>query len=150
MCYNYEIGETKSLMNRSLIFIAILGFILSCLRCAFCSEGQIVRAKTEGSIYAYSNNDIPEVFFFPKDKARWDGTKVTMREWYMLTNLQKEKFVSEYLGELEKQYQDTMEALGLDYLKALDLFSYYSNEKTQSEPSTKVIDLLLKGQGIKQ
>ena len=42
-----------------------------------------------------------------------------MREWYMLTDLQKEKFVSEYLGELKKQYQGAMEALGLDYLKAL-------------------------------
>ena len=72
-----------------------------------------------------------------------------MREWYMLTDLQKEKFVSEYLGELKKQYQGAIEALGLDYMKALDLFSYYSNEKAQGQPSTKVIDLLLKGQGVK-
>ena len=136
-------------MKRLFIFIFITGLILCCGRCAVSSEGEVAQAKTEGSIYSYNNNDIPEVFFFPKEKARWDGTKVTMREWYMLTDMQKEKFVSEYLGELKKQYQGAMEALGLDYLKALDLFSYYSNEKVQSQPSTKVIDLLLKGQGIK-
>ena len=136
-------------MKKSLISILIAGLIISSGAYAVSSEGDISPADTEGSIYSYSNNDIPEVFFFPKEMARWDGTKVTMREWYMLTDLQKEKFVSEYLDELKKQYQGAIEALGLDYLKALDLFSYYSNEKAQGQPSTKVIDLLLKGQGIK-
>ena len=134
-------------MKQLLISIFISGLFLCCGRSAISYEGEVTHAKTEGSIYAYSDNDIPEVFFFPKEKARWDGTKVTMREWYMLTDLQKEKFVSEYLSELKKQYQGAVEAMGLDYLKALDLFSYYSNEKTQGQPSTKVIDLLLEGQG---
>ncbi len=105
-----------------------------------------VPSKSEGSIYSYSESDIPEVFFFPKDRARWDGSKVTMREWYMLTDMQKEKFVSEYLGELHKDYRGAVEVLGLDYLKALNLFSYYSNDKTLNEPSTKFVDLLIKGQ----
>lgn len=136
-------------MKNLFVSIMILGLLLSCPRCAFCAEAKVERTKTEGSIYSYSDNDVPEIFFFPKEKARWDGAKVTMSEWYMLTDLQKEKFVSEYLGELKKQYMGAVEAMGLDYLKALDLFSYYSNEKTRSQPSTKVIDLLLKGQGIK-
>ena len=128
------------------IFLIASAMILYSSACASSEEVKIFSAKSEGSIYSYSDSNIPEVFFFPKEKARWDGTKVTMSEWYMLTDLQKEKFVSEYLGELKKQYQGAMEALGLDYLKALDLFSYYSNEKARSQPSTKVIDLLLEGQ----
>lgn len=104
-------------------------------------------AVVEGSIYSYREDDVPEVFFFPKEKARWDGTRVTMREWYMLTDLQKERFVSEYLGELKKQYNGAMEILGLDYLNALNVFSEYANEKIQRQPSAKVIDLLLEGQG---
>lgn len=114
---------------------------------AFPADGLVqVSSKSEESIYSYSDSNIPEVFFFPKDRARWDGSKVTMREWYMLTDLQKEKFVSEYLGELRKDYQGAMEVLGLDYLKALNLFSNYSNDKTLNEPSTKFVDLLIKGQ----
>ena len=128
------------------IFMLISGLVFCCGTCAFCDGAGTSPAKTEGSIYSYSENDIPEVFFFPKEKARWDGTKVTMCEWYMLTDLQKEKFVSEYLGEMKKQYQGAIEALGLDYLQALNLFSYYSNEKAQNEPSTKFIDLLIQGQ----
>ena len=133
-------------MNKLLTILFISGLLFSCREAVFCDEIQAPSAKTEGSIYAYSNNDVPEVFFFPKEKARWDGTKVTMREWYMLSDLQKEKFISEYLGELKKQYQCAMEVLGLDYLKALNLFSDYSNEKAQAQSPAKIIDLIVKGQ----
>ena len=132
-------------MKKTFAIILVFGFIFCINGSAFCGD-EAPSNNAEGSIYAYSESNIPEIFFFPKEKARWDGTKVTMREWYMLTDLQKEKFVSEYLGELKKQYQGALEALGLDYLKALDIFSYYSNEKAQGQPSTKVIDLLLEGQ----
>ena len=110
-------------------------------------EARPLSGRTEGTLYSYGEDDTPEVFFFPKEKARWDGTKVTMREWYMLAELQKEAFVAEYIGELKKQYKAAVEVAGLDYLRALDLFSFYSNEKTLNEPSTKFIDKLLGGQG---
>jgi len=100
------------------------------------------------TLYAYDENNMPEVFFFPPEKAKWDGYKVTMKEWYLLTKLQKEKFIAEYLGELKKQYSASLEAVGMeDYLKALNLFSYYSNEKAVNEPSTKFVNDLLVAQG---
>jgi hypothetical protein len=120
-------------------------FLLGCSSCAFC-EAILTAGEAEGSLYSYSADDPPGVFFFPKEKARWDGNNITMREWYMLTDLQKEKFITEYLGEMQEECRGIMEILGLDYLKALNLFSYYANEKAQREPSTKVIDLLIEGQ----
>ena len=138
-------------MSKAYMSVMISALLLCCgLSCAFCEEPQTSHAGTEGSIYSYGDDDIPEVFFFPKEKARWDGAKVTLREWYMLTEPQKERFVSEYFAEMKKDYQGVIEVLGLDYLKALDLFSYYSNEKAQSRPSVKVIDLLIEGQGGKK
>lgn len=99
-------------------------------------------------LYEYDETNPPEVFFFPPEKARWNGYKVTMKEWYLLTDLQKERFVSEYMGELRRQYSATLEVMGLDdYMRALNLFSYYSNDKTMSEPSTKFIDKILSAQG---
>ena len=56
----------------------------------------------EDTLLKYDENDMPEVFFFPPEKARWNGYKITMREWYVLTDLQKERFVSEYLNELRE------------------------------------------------
>lgn len=99
------------------------------------------------SIYSYSQNNIPEVFFFPKERARWDGAKVTMREWYMLTEKQKEKFITEYLEEMGSKYKTNVDVMGVDYLEALNIFSSYSNDRILREPSTKFIDILLSGQG---
>lgn len=99
------------------------------------------------SMYAYDEDDIPEVFFFPKEKARWDGSMVTMREWYMLTDRQKERFITEYLWQLQDEYKKYIEVMSSDYLKALNIFSYYSDDSTLREPSTKFIDILLNGQG---
>jgi len=133
-------------MKKCLVFMILILSVFY-LSMSFCEEQKTGSATTEGSIYSYSENDIPKVFFFPKDKARWDGNKVTMKEWYMLTDLQKERFVSEYLGELKKQYQAASGIIGLeDYLRALNLFSYYSNDKSLNEPSVKFIDKLLEAQ----
>lgn len=129
---------------RTIIFLA-LSLLLSgaCL-----AEEQEPPANSGEALYAYDENNPPEVFFFPPEKAKWDGYKVTMKEWYLLTKLQKEKFISEYFGELKNQYSASIEAAGLDdYLKALNLFSYYSNEKAVNEPSTKFVNDLLVAQG---
>lgn len=128
--------------------IAIITIFLSLSALTDCCRAEDNAApKLEGTIYAYNPDDLPEFFFFPKDKARWDGSKITMREWYMLTDLQKEKFIKEYMGELQAQYDNPINIMIADYLKALNVFSYYSNDKTMNEPSTKFIDKMLVGQG---
>jgi len=121
--------------------VVVAGAMLSCV------DAAQAKTDTAGGIYSYRDDDIPDVFFFPKEKARWDGSKVTMKEWYLLTELQKQKFVSEYIAELQKQYNQSIEVIGLDYLRALNVFSYYSNENSMNEPSTKFVDKLLSGQG---
>jgi hypothetical protein len=110
------------------------------------SEGQESAVSRE-IIYSYDMNDAPEHFFFPKEKAMWDGSKVTMREWYLLTEIQKERFITEYLEELQGKYKVNIDVMGMDYLKALNIFSSYSNDRTLREPSTKFMDILLSGQG---
>ncbi|MDD5422464.1 MAG: hypothetical protein PHT32_03460, partial [Candidatus Omnitrophica bacterium] len=77
----------------------------------------------------------------------WDGSKVTMKEWYLLTELQKQRFITEYMAELKEQYNYAVEVMGIDYLRALNLFSVYSNDATINMPSTKIIDKMLNGQG---
>lgn len=129
------------LLAHILIFCSLLGAYA-----VFGEEG-VGSGKAEGSIYHYSEDDAPEVFFFPPEKARWNGYAVTLKEWYMLTDLQKEKFISEYTEELRRQYRGAIEIVGLDYLKALNLFSDYVNDKAVNESPTKFIDELLREQG---
>jgi hypothetical protein len=111
------------------------------------SDAQAALVAPEEGLYSYDPNNMPDVFFFPKERAKWDGSRVTVREWYMLTDTQKERFISEYLGELRDERLTGSDAMEMDYLKALNIFSSYSNDRTMREPSTKFIDILLSGQG---
>lgn len=55
------------------------------------------------SPYEYNSDNIPDICFFPANKARWDGSKITVKEWPMLTDFQKTMFIAEYeakMGEL--------------------------------------------------
>lgn len=111
------------------------------------TEEETPLVQGEGSIYAYDEANPPAVFFFPADKARWDGTKVSIREWYTLSELQKQKFIAEYLDEMRKQYTSPIDVVSMDYLRALNMFSYFSGDKGAAEPTVTVMDKLLRGQG---
>ena len=137
------------------MFRLISVIIISLFFISLCSAGALLQEDDRDSaldvssgegIYAYDQNRPPETFFFPKDKARWDGEKVTLSEWYMLTEIQKKKFIDEYISAIQGAYKIDLETIGADYLKALNIFSEYSNENTMREPSTKFIDILLSGQ----
>lgn len=135
------------MMRKSLFRCMGILFILQCATgIAWCLD-PAQAPKSGSSVYEYDEKDPPAVFFFPPEKARWDGSRVTIREWYMLTETQKEKFISEYLEEIRKSYRSPIDVVGLDYLRALNMFSYFANEKKAASPTTKVIDSLLAGQG---
>jgi len=57
--------------------------------------------RNRGTIYAYGD-DIPDVCFFPVDKARWNGYEVTAAKWSQLTDFQKTMFISEAAEEIER------------------------------------------------
>lgn len=135
-------------MERGRLYRAIL-LMCACLVIAassWCEDADMPSAN-KADLFIYDEANPPEVFFFPKESARWDGTKITVREWYMLSDLQKQKFITEYLNEMRKQYNSPIDVAGTDYLKALNMFSYFSSDKSSAEPTTKVIDKLLSGQG---
>jgi len=57
--------------------------------------------KNRGTIYDYGD-DIPDICFFPINKARWNGYEVTCKVWGQLTDYQKVKFIEEGAVEIEK------------------------------------------------
>ena len=57
--------------------------------------------QNRGTIYEYGD-DIPDVCFFPADKARWNGYEVTADKWPQLTDYQKVQFIEEGAGEIER------------------------------------------------
>lgn len=100
-----------------------------------------------GSPYEYSDEDIPDICFFPKEEARWDGSKITAKEWKMFTDFQKVMFIGEYIEQLENESNTTIEIDGWRYLIALNGFAGACEDECLNEPMTRVIKELLVEQG---
>jgi len=52
--------------------------------------------------YEYDRDKPPAVYFFPVEKAKWNGCKVTSQNWGQLDDLQKSRFIAEGTGEIER------------------------------------------------
>lgn len=65
-----------------------------------CASVSGPQAKSSVNIYRYT--DAPDICFFPKDQAKWDGYKITNKNWNLLTEYQKFMFILEGVKELEK------------------------------------------------
>ena len=100
-----------------------------------------------GSSYEYSSDNIPEVCFFPLDKARWDGSKITPKEWVMLTDFQKTMFISEFVN----VYHEGLEINGWDYLRYLNQYVAECQDERLNDSMAEILEIfLLKKKKIKQ
>ena len=99
--------------------------------------------QNRGTIYEYSDEDIPDICFFPIEKARWDGSRITATEWGILTDFQKSMFISEYIEQLEEEYGTTIEVDGWRYLIALNSYANTCGNECVGIPMTRVIKELL-------
>jgi hypothetical protein len=96
--------------------------------------------QNRNSIYEYDNEHIPEICFFPVDKAQWDGLKIAAREWPLLTDFQKTMFISEYMA----IYHANIQFNGWDYLVILNNYVTQAKDDISDVPITQVIEMILK------
>ena len=68
--------------------------------------------ENKGTNYEYDNEDPLGVCFFPVEKARWDGYKITNKNWHQLTDFQKTMFLTEATEEIEKYENATVDFHG--------------------------------------
>jgi len=83
----------------------LIAVLLLCLFVTSAFAGPVVPDSAPGhkaSKYSYEDNDLPDVWFFPKDKARWDGYKINDWNWIEFTNRQKDMFIFEGISEIEQ------------------------------------------------
>ena len=57
--------------------------------------------KGPATAYFYSVDNIPKIFFFPVDKARWDGYRILTGSWRYLNIYKKIMFVTESIEEIK-------------------------------------------------
>jgi hypothetical protein len=84
-------------------------------------RGYASSPENKGSKYEYNHDENIDVWFFPADKARWDGSKVNLLDWNKLTRAQKVTFIIEYIKEINRLYKTDITVdidkyiLGMDY-----------------------------------
>ena len=59
------------------------------------------------------------VFFFPADKATINGYGITAREWKQFSKIQKKKFISEAVKEIETRESVSVTEKNLDKISAI-------------------------------
>ncbi|MFH2138647.1 MAG: hypothetical protein ABII88_09080 [Candidatus Omnitrophota bacterium] len=95
-----------------------------------------------GTIYECKDADIPEVCFFPVEKARWNGETLNSEDWDKLTEVQKTIFIDEYVSLLEKRYNTAIQIKTAEYFVAINGFILF-NDHPEPVLMTSVIDDLL-------
>lgn len=100
--------------------------------------------KHKGSFYEYDEGERIDNWFFPKEKARWDGRALNMLEWHMLTNSQKTKFIVEYADLMEKEYNTDINIDIEKYVIAMNHIADTCSEQGLDIVGTNVVkDLLI-------
>ncbi|MFH1771434.1 MAG: hypothetical protein ABH872_01310 [Candidatus Omnitrophota bacterium] len=103
--------------------------------------------QNRGTVFEYSQDDIPEICFFPVDKARWDGTKITAEEWPKLTDHQEVMFVGEYIEGLEKELNTDIEFDPWGLSAYLNKFVAGCPDEYLDTPMTMALHAFLVNQG---
>lgn len=93
--------------------------------------------------------DIRDSWFFPKEKARWDGSKTTVGEWRSLSKVQKLAFITEYIEEFGRSLFITIQEIDiLGYMISLDNSAEDCEGECLKKPMTSFIEELLEDDGI--
>jgi hypothetical protein len=53
-------------------------------------------SKGKGN-FMYDTRNPPHVWFFPDDKAKWNGLEITVKDWKGFEPEQKRRFIEEYI-----------------------------------------------------
>jgi len=83
------------------------------------------------------------VCFYPLKEARWNGDKVTNKNWHELTYYQKSAFIYESLPEIEKRYG--AETLPVENWKMLIMLNAMAKDLNETSPEKEapMIDIFL-------
>lgn len=93
-----------------------------------------MQPKSQVNIYRY--DEPPDVCFFPKEQAKWDGYKITNKNWNQLNDYLKFMFILEAVRELEKK-ESVMITL-TDSNRTLLALNYGVDKLSKDLPNTEV------------
>lgn len=103
--------------------------------------------KNEGSVYEVPKDEKIDKWFFPTEGAKWNGAKITMIEWNILTETQKVMFLMEYQNELKKEYGPGISIDTSKYIIAMDYYASTCPSNCFAVPVTNIVKEFLTSEG---
>lgn len=110
-----------------LVLIVVAAFVLG--GCA-----SVLGPSSKAETYQYVEQ--PEVCFFPKAQAKWDGYKLTNKNWNKLTDYLKLMFIFEGIKELERTKKVTIKIK--DSNRTLMALNYGIDKINRDLPDTNI------------
>jgi len=115
--------------TKLVVLIAAVAFLLG--GCATVSAPS--KANVKGN-YKYTTE--PKICFFPVTQAKWDGYKVTNKDWNKLTDYLKLMFIFESVKELERT--NSVIITMKDSKRILSALNYGIDKINQEVPTAEI------------
>lgn len=103
--------------------------------------------ENKGSKYEYREGERVDVWFFPKEKARWNGYELNILDWNKLIRLQKVMFIVEYVKQLNEEYKTNINVDINKYILGMDFYSTTALPKAEWVPAVQCVNSLLVSDG---
>jgi hypothetical protein len=103
--------------------------------------------ENKGSKYEYKEGEYIYVWFFPKEKARWDGGELDILDWNKLLRLQKVMFLTEYVKQLNEEHGTSISIDINKYILAMDFYASNFPEAGKGVAATSGVNSLLISDG---
>lgn len=114
----------------------LLSVIFICAS-AFAQEAKpAASALNKDSVYKNHSNKLPDVCFFPREGAFWDGYGVTNKNWEQLSDDQKTRFIAEGIEEIQRN--ETLFVAIPDKERLLASMNAMAGQTEQTLPEAKL------------
>lgn len=101
----------------------------------------------KGSKYEFKEGERIEVWFFPKERAKWNGYELNILDWNKLTRLQKVMFIIEYVKQLNEEHKTNVDVDVNKYILGMDFYASTFPEEAKGVAATIGVDSLLISDG---
>ena len=132
---------TSNNRNDTITFFVNAGKVVNWQR------GYVAACQNKGSKYEYGNSEQVKAWFFPKDKAMWDGSKLSILDWNKLVQVQKIMFITEYINQFNQQYHTNISVNIDKYILGMNYFCDNCPESCRNITAGAAVDNLLISDG---
>lgn len=112
-----------------------------------CTAGYVTDPANQNSEYEYNVHQKMDRWFFPTERAWWNGEKVQLLDWHKLRRNQQIVFIIEYVDEINKKFNSNIRVDIDKYLLAIDYYADNCDKNCVGIPLSEAVNTLIINEG---